>query len=114
LTPPFTLVSFSDASSILKMEAIFSSEKSVDFQRTTRRYIPEDSTLHKNHRCENLKSYIHHYSLPQGWGTGSIIRQVSDLMIEFILHLYNWLQQFTNRYLTNIVFLDIIHRPVFI
>jgi hypothetical protein len=38
------------------MEAICSSETSVDFQRTTRRYIPEDSTLH-NHRCENLKSY---------------------------------------------------------
>jgi hypothetical protein len=28
------------------MEAICSSETSVDFQRTTRRYIPEDSTLH--------------------------------------------------------------------
>jgi hypothetical protein len=38
------------------MEAICSSETSVDFQRVTRRYIPEDSTLH-NHRCENLKSY---------------------------------------------------------
>jgi hypothetical protein len=38
------------------MEAICSSETSVNFQRTTRRYIPEDSTLH-NHRCENLKSY---------------------------------------------------------
>jgi hypothetical protein len=33
-----------------------SSETSVGAQRTTRRYIPEDSTLH-NHRCENLKSY---------------------------------------------------------
>jgi hypothetical protein len=39
-----------------KMEAICSSETSVDFQRTTRRYIPEDSSLH-NHRCEYLKSY---------------------------------------------------------
>jgi hypothetical protein len=39
------------------MEAIYSSETSVDFQRTTRRYIPEDSTLY-NHRCEHLKSYI--------------------------------------------------------
>jgi hypothetical protein len=29
---------------------------SVDVQRTTRRYIPEDRTLHKHH-CENLKSY---------------------------------------------------------
>jgi hypothetical protein len=27
------------------MEAICSSETSVDFQRTTRRYIPQDSTL---------------------------------------------------------------------
>jgi hypothetical protein len=38
------------------MEATCSSETSVDIQRTTRRYIPEDSTLN-NHRCENLKSY---------------------------------------------------------
>jgi hypothetical protein len=33
-----------------------SSETSVTFQRATRRYIPEDSTLH-NHRCENLKLF---------------------------------------------------------
>jgi hypothetical protein len=38
------------------MEVICSSETSVDTQRTTRCYIPEDATLH-NHRCENLKSY---------------------------------------------------------
>jgi hypothetical protein len=38
------------------MEAICSSEISVDFQRTTRHYIPEERTLHNNH-CENLKSY---------------------------------------------------------
>jgi hypothetical protein len=38
-------------------EAIFSSEMSVDFVRTTRRYITEDRVLH-NHRCENLKFYI--------------------------------------------------------
>jgi hypothetical protein len=39
-----------------KMEAIWSSETSVDFQRTTWRHTLGDSTLHK-HRCENLKSY---------------------------------------------------------
>jgi hypothetical protein len=39
------------------MEATYFSETSVDFQRITRRYIPEDRTLH-NHRCENLRSYI--------------------------------------------------------
>jgi hypothetical protein len=37
-------------SSVLKMETICSSETSIDFQRTTWRYIPEDSILH------NLKS----------------------------------------------------------
>jgi hypothetical protein len=52
----FTLVFCLAYSSTLKMEATCSSETSVDFQRTTRRYIPEDKTLH-NHRCENLKLY---------------------------------------------------------
>jgi hypothetical protein len=43
-------------SSTQKMEAISSSETSVETERTTRRHIPEDDTL-QNHRCENLKSY---------------------------------------------------------
>jgi hypothetical protein len=38
------------------MEAVYSSETSIDSQRTTRRYNPEYDTLH-NHHCENLKSY---------------------------------------------------------
>jgi hypothetical protein len=38
------------------MEAICSSETSVETQRTARSHIPEVDTLH-NHRCENLKSY---------------------------------------------------------
>jgi hypothetical protein len=46
LPPAFTLVSCSAYFSTLKTEAICSSETSVDFQWTTRRYIPEDSTLH--------------------------------------------------------------------
>jgi hypothetical protein len=33
--------------STLKMEAICSSEASVDFQQTARHYIPEDGTLYK-------------------------------------------------------------------
>jgi hypothetical protein len=37
------------------IQAIYSYETSVDFQRITRRYIPEDNTLH-NHRCENLET----------------------------------------------------------
>jgi hypothetical protein len=31
----------------MKMEATYCSETSVDFQRTTRRYIPEDRTLQR-------------------------------------------------------------------
>jgi hypothetical protein len=42
---------------VAKIEAICSSETSVDTQRTKRRHIPKDDILH-NHRCENLKSYI--------------------------------------------------------
>jgi hypothetical protein len=34
-----------------------SSETSVDYHRTTERYIPEDRSHHIR-RCENLKSYI--------------------------------------------------------
>jgi hypothetical protein len=41
----FTLVFCSAHFSTLKMEAIYSSETSVDLQRTIRRYIPEDSVL---------------------------------------------------------------------
>jgi hypothetical protein len=42
LLPAFTLA----YSLNLKTEATFSPETSVDFQRITRRYIPEDRTLH--------------------------------------------------------------------
>jgi hypothetical protein len=59
LLPTLTLVPCSAYSVTLKMEAIYSSETSVYFQRTTWCYIPEDRTLH-NHSCENLKSYIFH------------------------------------------------------
>jgi hypothetical protein len=44
------------------MEVLRSSETSVEFQRSTRRYIPEDRALH-NHHCESLKSYILHSEL---------------------------------------------------
>jgi hypothetical protein len=39
----------------VRERAISSSETSVDFQLATRRYIPEDSPLHKQ-RSENLES----------------------------------------------------------
>jgi hypothetical protein len=45
--------------STLKMEAALFFKLPVDFQRTTRHYVPENGTLH-NHSCDNLKSYINH------------------------------------------------------
>jgi hypothetical protein len=53
----FVLVSHLVYSSTLKRGATCFSEASVEFQRSTRRYIPEDRTVH-NHRCDSLKSYI--------------------------------------------------------
>jgi hypothetical protein len=46
----------------LKMEAICSSETSVDTQRTTLRCIPEDGTLHDDERLDSIKSgkYVAH------------------------------------------------------
>jgi hypothetical protein len=41
----------------MKMEAIFSSETSVDFHRTTWRYIPQGKNVY-NYRCDNLKVYM--------------------------------------------------------
>jgi hypothetical protein len=51
------LVSCLAYSSTLKVEVIRSSETSVDFQRITRRYIPEDKRTLHNYRCDNLKYY---------------------------------------------------------
>jgi hypothetical protein len=39
------------------MKVTCSSETTVDFQRTTRLFIPEGRTIH-NHRCENLRKYL--------------------------------------------------------
>jgi hypothetical protein len=45
-----------------KMEAIRSSETSVQSTTSTRRHTPEDGILH-SHRRENVKSYKHTYCL---------------------------------------------------
>jgi hypothetical protein len=50
----FTLVSSLAYYSTLKMEAKYSQETSVGFQRTTQCFIPENRVL-RNDRCENLK-----------------------------------------------------------
>jgi hypothetical protein len=48
LLPAFTLVSGSAYTSTLKMEAICTSETSIEFKRNSRRYIPKDGTLQIN------------------------------------------------------------------
>jgi hypothetical protein len=44
----------------LEMEATCSSETSADFQRTTRRYIPEDTITLHSHLSESVKSCMIH------------------------------------------------------
>jgi hypothetical protein len=56
------LISCLSYSSTPKMEVVWSSETSADFQQTTWRYISEDGTFYE-HRCENLKPYIQAYLL---------------------------------------------------
>jgi hypothetical protein len=53
LTPDSRWLLDSFILSTLKLEAKCSSETFGDFQRITRRYIPEDRTVHRD-RCENL------------------------------------------------------------
>jgi hypothetical protein len=48
------------------IEAICSSWRSLDFQQTTRRYIPEDRPRH-NHCCEILRPYTELY--PRRWNS---------------------------------------------
>jgi hypothetical protein len=57
MTPlAFTLVSCLTYFSTVQIEATCSSEKSVDFQRTTRRYIPQGRTLNKP--CRHIPTAI--------------------------------------------------------
>jgi hypothetical protein len=99
---------------ILKMRTTCSSETLVDSQRTTRPYIPEDTTLH-NHCCENLrscmikawflelngKSWLRIWSLPfQCTAYYSGIRWGSS-KIEQKLEVSRWLNRESYRYLKN-------------
>jgi hypothetical protein len=89
------------------MEMICSSETSVDFIRmhsviskwqnavtTALRTLDPIYISYISHR--NHKKYIVTYQ-----GVSWLIRQVLDLVIEFIGFLYNLLQKFTNRYVTH-------------
>jgi hypothetical protein len=54
LPSAFTLIYCSAYFSTMKMEAICSSETSIDTQWTTRRYIPEDGTLQNVIKLERI------------------------------------------------------------
>jgi hypothetical protein len=69
---------------MLKMEAKYSSEDSVDFQWNVRRYIAEDRTLH-NLRCENLKSYF--IILPIAVSEKRLLRRIFGLKRDGIIGL---------------------------
>jgi hypothetical protein len=88
LPPAFTLVSCFAYYSTLKMDATCSSETSVDFQQTTRCYIPEDRTLH-NHCCENLKSYS---TLSVCWISGEAVGLTLELSMQSVRLLGEFVQ----------------------
>jgi hypothetical protein len=56
------LVSYVAYYLILKMKTKCLSETSINFHRTTLRYIPEDKAFH-SHRCENLASSMFKVSI---------------------------------------------------
>jgi hypothetical protein len=66
----------------LIMEAVSTSEASVNFYQTTRSNIPEDSNLHTRHR-ENLKSHLG--SKPAG--IRKDMSRVLDLLRLFLIRL---------------------------
>jgi hypothetical protein len=54
-------------------------ETSVYFQRITRRYMPEDNTLH-NHRCENHESLILDHNCSFYTKSKCLVVSVKDLI----------------------------------
>jgi hypothetical protein len=63
LQSAFTLVSWSVYSLALKMEVTYPSGTSVDFQRSTWRYIPKNRTLKINAVSCRILKYVHWYML---------------------------------------------------
>jgi hypothetical protein len=88
LPPAFMLVSCMAYSSTLKIEVICSSETSVDFQRTTRRYIPEGSTLHYTF-C-SIYSMSHKWFLYFGFSNNILYALGFHKSGKFIDQLYNY------------------------
>jgi hypothetical protein len=66
LTTCFMLVSRMVYFLTMKTEAAYSSERSVDFWRSTRRHVPED-IVPRRHRWENLKFYKNVEYLYETW-----------------------------------------------
>jgi hypothetical protein len=61
-----------------KMEVTCSTETSIDFQRTTGRYITEDRTLH-NHRCDNFISSRMMIDVNRHYSSDWIFEENNDL-----------------------------------
>jgi hypothetical protein len=89
LLPASLLISCLVYFSALKTEVTWSSEMSVDFQRATWHYTPEDRTLH-NHCSENLESYTKPctYHLASAITKKKLIQRLSD--IKLLNHVVTW------------------------
>jgi hypothetical protein len=68
------------------MEAVLTSEPPVNFNVTTRRYIPEDSKLHTR-RLENVKSH----NMPFGLLVGRLYFNINkDCMLKIVLSVVSY------------------------
>jgi hypothetical protein len=68
--------------STMKMEVVCPSETTVDFRRSTQRYIPEDRNL-RAHRCEKLKSYKGFFSVITGSSPSLLSFPCSEYGVSF-------------------------------
>jgi hypothetical protein len=78
---PYSLIEVYRRFIALMMEAVSTSETSVNFYQTTRRYNPEDSYLHSR-RHENLKSYspLMFVWFPGVQSEGARMQRVQDVL----------------------------------
>jgi hypothetical protein len=68
-------------------EETHSIETSVDLRRTTRRYKPQDRSLH-NHLCENLKSCtdgLFRLSLSSAGRIPSVVQEAPPIVLRLII-----------------------------
>jgi hypothetical protein len=80
----------------MKLETVLSSELQTNFYLTTRRYIPEDSTVHSHHD-ENLKSNTINIRMEITINYSPINKSRSNKVIVFFVQSYGTIRSVKQR-----------------